>query len=84
MFTLGKTKKRREEDRSYHGKRLDVSWFNTRAVGEQGLPDKQLLEWHYRQTVQARLRGFAVGMTVDRQGGSVSRPEGAPEPSPDP
>ena len=47
------------------------------------LPSVVLLGWHYRQSAMTRFRGFAYGMEVNRMGGAVPRPEGAPEPGPD-
>jgi hypothetical protein len=35
------------------------------------LPNPKLLEWHYRQCVQARFRGFAYDMAVNAQGGAI-------------
>ncbi len=68
--------------RQFHGKRLDDNRFS-RFVPPHHRPNKKLVDWHYRQAVMARLRGYAYGMETNRQGGDVPIPEGAPAPGPD-
>lgn len=81
MFTFSPGKETQE--RQYHGKRLDHSWFRLKNTGPSALPDKRMLAWHYRQAAQTRLRGYAYGMSADRRGGAVARPDDAPEPRAD-
>lgn len=66
----------------YQGKRLDSNRFS-RFVPPSHHPSKVLVNWHYRQAVMARFRGYAYGMEANRQGGDVPTPEGAPPPGPD-
>jgi hypothetical protein len=75
---------RSKSDRELHGKRLDTSRFRQDIIlSATDLPNVVLLGWHYRQSAMTRFRGFAYGMEVNRMGGDVPRPEGAPEPGPD-
>jgi hypothetical protein len=57
--------------RQYHGKRIDpdtrLSYKDSARRTET--PDRDLLRWHYKQYVQARVRGYAYDMNLNRQGG---------------
>ncbi len=57
--------------RQYHGKRIDpnirLSYKDSERKTE--MPNRDLLQWHYKQCVQARVRGYAYNMNVNRQGG---------------
>ena len=47
--------------RQYHGKALGPDRFRGRI---EDRPDPRYIEWHYRQCVMARVRGFASGMEI--------------------
>jgi hypothetical protein len=47
--------------RQYHGKALGPDRFRGRI---EDRPDTRYIEWHYRQCVMARVRGFASGMEI--------------------
>jgi len=45
----------------FHGKAIHSTRFHTRSSKH---PDPRLINWHYRQCVMARIRGFASGMEI--------------------
>ncbi len=54
----------------YHGKRIiPEDRFKLYSPRDSWLPDPRLLKWHYKQCVQARLRGYSWDMGVNAQGG---------------
>jgi hypothetical protein len=68
----------------YHGKRIDpTTRLNLGAQPNMEPPNRDCLRWHYKQCVQARLRGYAYGMAIDLRGGAVPPPPGAPPSRPD-
>lgn len=44
-----------------HGKRIPPDRFHGPADWR---PDPDLIAWHYKQCVKARIRGFSVGMAI--------------------
>jgi hypothetical protein len=58
----------------YHGKRIDpATRFKIQEPSTGiGYPDRKLLQWHYKQCVQARIRGYAYDMSINAQGGAVA------------
>ncbi len=58
----------------YHGKKIDpVTRFKIQDPSTGiGYPDPTLLQWHYKQCVQARIRGYAYDMSINAQGGVVA------------
>lgn len=68
------TPRQGQADKQYHGKKLDPKdplKFRLPNGDSRDLPNPKLLEWHYRQCVQARFRGFAYDMAVNAQGGAI-------------
>jgi hypothetical protein len=63
-----------EEERAYHGRPIDPATRFHRAfpLSDAELPDPRLLRWHYKQCVQARLRGYAWDMGINAQGGAAA------------
>ena len=54
----------RAEDYHLHGKQISTTRFRS---DPNDFPDPKFCEWHYKQCVQAHLRGFAVDMSVNAQ-----------------